>query len=325
MSIQKIMVSVCCVLLFGCQTAPKKLTPEEQALLQEKETGGLSRVGIVTDKSRFANPDKQYGGLNLVGIRYIKAPVRRKATRSIVAPTPVSSEVIAEEDDNSAAVLASAASTSIDNKHPDLSGIMDKEIIEEPTTVDSEKPSVNTAEKPTVPALDMKLATTIPAKHEQSTDKNVTDEGLVEVVSPNIQGLDLAEPIPALVDNTEPTLDGASTDSTIAKSATVEEESDPATPEEKAFLLYKTDQLAEAYTAFLEVKSPTVEATEVVRGLKKVLIDDPYVKGVDLYQRQHLNRAIEKFDQVLFVEPSHTQALVYKSRCEKLLERLNKL
>lgn len=58
------------------------------------------------------------------------------------------------------------------------------------------------------------------------------------------------------------------------------------------------------------------------RTLKRSLVEVPYARGLQLYQAQKLDQAIAEFDKVLSVEPEHGQALLYKARCEELLDRL---
>lgn len=58
------------------------------------------------------------------------------------------------------------------------------------------------------------------------------------------------------------------------------------------------------------------------RTLKRSLVEVPYARGLQLYQAQRLDQAIAEFDKVLSVEPEHGQALLYKARCEELLDRL---
>lgn len=77
-----------------------------------------------------------------------------------------------------------------------------------------------------------------------------------------------------------------------------------------------------AYSLLVSAPNLSSEGQQVLSDLKHKLIEQPYARGLSLYQQQKLEQAINEFDQVLSVDPTYLQANVYRARCMQLLERL---
>lgn len=85
---------------------------------------------------------------------------------------------------------------------------------------------------------------------------------------------------------------------------------------------YRKGSPKAAYSLLGSVSNLTEQGREALSELKTQLIEQPYAQGLHYYQEQKLALAIEQFDQVLSVDPNHSQANVYRARCQQLLERL---
>lgn len=77
-----------------------------------------------------------------------------------------------------------------------------------------------------------------------------------------------------------------------------------------------------AYSLLVSASNLSTEGRKVLSDLKRELIEQPYARGLTLYQEQKLEQAVNEFDQVLSVDPTYSQASVYRARCMQLLERL---
>lgn len=77
-----------------------------------------------------------------------------------------------------------------------------------------------------------------------------------------------------------------------------------------------------AYSLLVSASNLSTEGQKVLSDLKRELIEQPYARGLTLYQEQKLEQAVNEFDQVLSVDPTYSQASVYRARCMQLLERL---
>ncbi|UTV99819.1 hypothetical protein KDW99_01335 [Marinomonas rhizomae] len=92
--------------------------------------------------------------------------------------------------------------------------------------------------------------------------------------------------------------------------------------EVKGLSEYRKGSHKTAYSLLVSASNLSTEGRQVLSDLKSELIEKPYARGLTLYQEQKLEQAVNEFDQVLSVDPTYSQASVYRARCMQLLERL---
>ncbi|MCG8428043.1 MAG: hypothetical protein MI754_11855 [Chromatiales bacterium] len=182
----------------------------------------------------------------------------------------------------------------------------EKPVANNPSATTNDQAEVATAD-PVAPASEQ-------ASTEIATDSQPSAEETAQL-SPEDQSIDMDV-------SAEPDSESESVEPVYSEDTIEEPEPDA---ELLAFALYDEGAFSEAFLAFKEIPEPSSEALKKIEELKGRLIEAPYARGLTLYQQQKLVLAIEEFDKVLSLEPQHAQALLYKNRCQQLLEQLNKL
>ena len=89
--------------------------------------------------------------------------------------------------------------------------------------------------------------------------------------------------------------------------------------------LYADDKLAEAYDKFSEAASvdPThLGARQKMAEIAPVITDRWHREALTHYQRQDLKTAMDLWDKVLRIDPTHAQAQVYRTQAKDLDEKL---
>ncbi|WP_417552564.1 hypothetical protein [Marinomonas fungiae] len=92
--------------------------------------------------------------------------------------------------------------------------------------------------------------------------------------------------------------------------------------EVKALSALRKGNQKESYLMLRSEANLSADGQKTLNDLKAKLIDQPYLRGISNYQSQNLRQAIIDFDEVLSVDPNHTQASLYRARCVRLLEKL---
>ncbi len=80
-----------------------------------------------------------------------------------------------------------------------------------------------------------------------------------------------------------------------------------------------------AYRLLKQDQGLNAQQQTLLRQLKTELVEEPYSRGLNFYQKQKLNLAVVEFKNVLAVEPEHSQAQLYLTRSNALLEKLKNI
>ena len=120
----------------------------------------------------------------------------------------------------------------------------------------------------------------------------------------------------------------ASEESSITPESIVNSEEAASLPSSDELLgisAYESGNYKQAYLLLKGVSNLSLKGDQAYRFVTTTLISDPYSQGLVYYQAQKLTLAIDEFNKVLSVEPNHSQANIYKARCQTLLDKLKKI
>jgi tetratricopeptide (TPR) repeat protein len=133
-------------------------------------------------------------------------------------------------------------------------------------------------------------------------------------------------------EDAETVLNQASEATEQTDEAFAESESEPepkpevqVSPDQAGIDAYNAGQSVKAYQLLKKTSNLSPQGRKILAQLTDTLVDQPYQRGLQYYQDQKLNLAIDEFNKVLRAEPTHGQAQVYRARCKKLLDKLSNI
>ena len=110
--------------------------------------------------------------------------------------------------------------------------------------------------------------------------------------------------------------------------ASVERQADAKLLYDEGLGLYADDKLADAYTKFSEAASLDPEhlgAREKMAEVAPAVADRWHREALGHFRRQDLEAALGLWDKVLEIDPSHTQAQIYRAQAKDLDDKLKTL